>query len=227
LLRLGGLTAAGLALTGPEARALAAPSATQAPIDADESLRLLFEGNQRWAAGTVTRPNQSTATRSELATGQQPFAVVFSCVDSRVPPELVFDRGLGDLLVIRTAGHVLDQAALGSIEFGVEELHIPLVLVLGHQRCGAVSAAVEAVEHDLAAPGQIGALVEGIRPAVEVAEHESGDIVDASVRANIELVVETLRNAAPILSEGVDHGSLRVVGAYYDLNSGLVELTAP
>src|SRR5207253_3201890 len=145
-----------------------------------------------WAATQLDRPNQSVERRTAMAGGQQPFAIVFSCIDSRVPPELVFDRGLGDMFVVRTAAHVVDNAALGSIEFGVEELQVPLVVVLGHENCGAVIATIETIEHDEIAPGHISALVDGIRPAVNSAHDRPGDSTDNVVRANTELVVASL-----------------------------------
>ena len=159
-----------------------------------------------------------------MAQGQKPFAIVFGCVDSRVPPELVFDRGLGDVFVIRTAGQVLDDAGLGSIEFGVEELGIPLVMVLGHEKCGAVAATIEAVEHNAEAPGHIGALVEGIRPAVEQVKGQPGDLLDNAVRANVELTVRQLKTS-PILAEALETGHIKIVGARYDLDTGVVEVT--
>jgi carbonic anhydrase len=141
-----------------------------------------------------------------------------------VPPELVFDRGLGDMFVIRTAGHVLDNAALGSIEYGVAELHVPLLLVLGHERCGAVVASVEAVEHHATAPGRIGALVDGIRPAIEHTHGWPGDDIDNVVRANTELTVAALQASQPILAHAVAEGKLKIVGARYDLGTGAVEV---
>ena len=136
------------------------------------ALDRLLEGNQRFAANMAKDPNHPEARRMMVAGGQQPFATIFSCVDSRVPPELVFDQGLGDLFVIRTAGHVIDDAVLGSLEFGVAELGIPLLMVMGHEKCGAVKATIEAVEAQTMTPAQIGTLVEAVTPAVEVAHEE-------------------------------------------------------
>ena len=193
-------------------------------MTAADSLRLLMQGNERWASGSPAHPNQSVERRAEVAAGQAPFAIVFSCVDSRVPPEVVFDAGLGDLLVIRTAGQVIDNAALGSIEFGVEELHIPLVMVLGHQRCGAVAATVDAVAAGATAHGQIKAIVEGIRPAVEATSSTPGDAVDNAVRANVLSGAVRLKGTGPILDHSVAGGNLAIVGAYYDLGTGRVEV---
>ena len=136
---------------------------------------------------------------------------------------MIFDRGLGDLFVIRTAGQVLDSAVLGSLQYGVAELKIPLLVVLGHEKCGAVKATVEAVENNATAEAEINWLVDGIRPAVEAAKGQSGDLLDNAVKANISLVVEHLKGSS-ILSEAVEKGELKIVGARYDLDTGLVEV---
>jgi len=172
----------------------------------DEALQRLLEGNQRFAANKSIDLNESQSRRTEVAQGQSPFATIFSCVDSRVPPELIFDRGLGDLFVIRTAGQVIDNAVLGSLEFGVAELKIPLLMVLGHEKCGAVKATVEAVEKNATAEAEINWLVDGIRPAVEAAKSQSGDLLDNAVNANISLTVERLKGSA-ILSEALEKGN--------------------
>ena len=140
-----------------------------------------------------------------------------------MPPELIFDRGLGDLFVIRTAGQVIDKAVLGSLEFGVEELDIPLLLVLGHERCGAVKATVEALEQGTAVPAEIRFLVEGIKPAVERVKDQSGDLLDNAVRANVELVVGQLKKSS-ILADAMTQGRLKIVGARYDLDTGVVDV---
>jgi carbonic anhydrase len=219
-LRASGLTAASMAL------AACAPAQVnvEAPVaNADEALQRLREGNERYIANKSIDLNESQSRRIELAKGQNPFATIFSCVDSRVPPELIFDRGLGDLFVIRTAGHVIDHAVLGSLEFGVAELKIPLLMVLGHEKCGAVKATVEAVEHNATAEAEINWLVEGIRPAVEAVKEQSGDLLDNAVKANISLTVERLKGSA-ILSEALEKRELRIVGGRYDLDTGLVEI---
>jgi carbonic anhydrase len=221
-LRLAGATLAGAALTSC-AQSPAAIVAESPITNPDEALARLQEGNQRYVALQATHPNQTGSRRTELAQSQKPFAIVFGCVDSRAAPELLFDRGLGDLFVIRTAGHVLDNAALGSIEFGVAELKIPLVMVLGHERCGAVSATIEAIEKHAEAPDQIAALVRGITPAVEKAHGQPGDQLDNVVRANTELTVAQLK-ATPILAEALNKGALKIVGGRYDLDSGMVEV---
>jgi carbonic anhydrase len=160
----------------------------------------------------------------EVARGQKPVAMVLGCVDSRVPPELIFDQGLGDLFVIRTAGEVLDRAALGSLEFGVAELHIPLLVVLGHQRCGAVKAAIDELAGHGEAEADVSYLVEALTPAVEAGKRLAGDLWEQAGRTQIALQVDRLRRS-PILAEAVNDGTLRVVGAWYDLETGLVETT--
>ena len=221
-LRASGMTAISMAF------AACAPAQvnTEAPVaNADEALQRLLEGNQRYAANKSTDLNESQSRRAEVAGGQSPFATIFSCVNSRVPPELIFDRGLGDLFVIRTAGQVLDNAVLGSLQYGVAELKIPLLVVLGHEKCGAVKATVEAVEHNATAEAEINWLVDGIRPAVEAAKAQSGDLLDNAVKANVSLTVEHLKGSS-ILSEAVEKGELKIVGARYDLDTGLVEVIA-
>jgi carbonic anhydrase len=227
-LRLAGATLAGAALTAcAQSPASTIGAAAEPPVtNADEALKRLQEGNQRYVALQATHPNQTGSRRGELAQSQKPFAVVFGCVDSRAAPELVFDRGLGDLFVIRTAGHVLDNAALGSIQYGVAELKIPLIMVLGHERCGAVSATIEAVEKHAEAPDQIATLVKGITPAVEKAHGQPGDQLDNVVRAHTELIVAQLK-ATPLLAEALSKNALKIVGGRYDLDSGMVEVIVP
>lgn len=203
-----------------------------------EALERLLAGNRRFAASQLLDPNRSAQRRTAVANGQQPFATILGCVDSRVPPEIVFDRGIGDLFVIRTAGQVVDEAVLGSIEFGSFELKIPLIVVLGHERCGAIKATIEAsgagaesahhrgkkASSHAAEPGEIGYLVKGLRPAVEKAKSWGmGDLAENAMRANISLVVQRLKKS-PVLSAAEESGRLKIVGARYDLDSGMVEV---
>jgi carbonic anhydrase len=218
-------TPAGPLSTGantPPAKSLVAEPSVSTPAEAWARLEA---GNARFAAGTVTHPDATGDRREQLAGGQHPFATVFSCVDSRVPPELVFDQGLGDLFVIRSAGHVTDHAVLGSLEYGVAELKIPFLLVLGHEKCGAVKATIEAVEkHSPAGGTDIDDLVAGIRPAVEKAKTGNpADLLDATVRTNTQAVVAALAGKS-ILGEAVKAGTLKIAGARYDLDTGTVEL---
>jgi carbonic anhydrase len=227
-LRLSGLAALGVttsacSLAAPDnPTALAPEPAVTTP---DQALQRLLEGNQRYVAAKPAHPNLTLERRTQLAQGQHPFAIVFSCVDSRVPPELVFDRGLGDLFVIRTAGHTLDDAVLGSIEYGVAELGIPLILVLGHEKCGAVKATLEAIEHQTRAPDRIQTLVRDIAPAIEQTKGQPGDALDNAIQANTALTVGRLM-ATPLLAEAFGKGGLKIVGGRYDLDSGAVVLAA-
>jgi carbonic anhydrase len=198
---------------------------SDAPVSSpDEALGRLLDGNKRYMENHSTLLNESVDRRVALVKGQNPFATVFSCVDSRVPPELVFDRGLGDLFVIRTAGHVVDGAVLGSLEFGAAELKIPLLLVMGHQKCGAVAATIETVESNGHAPGDIAQLVAGITPAVEESKGQAGDHVQNAVLANVAHTVAELR-VASLLGEAISAGKLKIVGGWYSLETGKVELT--
>lgn len=177
-------------------------------------------GNQRYVAKKPLHPNQSAERRAEIAKSQHPFAIVLGCSDSRVPPEVIFDQGLGDLFVIRVAGNIVDNAVLGSIEYAVEHLHPPLVMVLGHKKCGAVSAAV-AGGH---APGHINSLVEAIMPAVERARNRAGDLVENTVRINVDMAVGQLKSSEPILAQLSREGKLMIIGSRYDLETGAVEV---
>jgi carbonic anhydrase len=227
-IRLSSLAAAAtVAGCQPVRREAATQTLTAEPpvTNADEALQRLLEGNQRYVSNGTVGPNQGERRRVELVQGQYPFATILDCADSRVPPELVFDRGLGDLFVIRTAGQVIDSAVLGSIEYGAAELGIPLILVLGHEQCGAVIATIEALEHHAEGEGSIGALVTAITPAVEQVRDQPGDLLQNAIRANVELEVERLRES-PILAELSEMGKLKIVGGIYDLESGVVEIMA-
>ena len=189
----------------------------------DQALALLKEGNEKFLTEAPFREAEGRERRLELALAQHPFAVLVGCSDSRVSPELLFGRGLGELFIVRVAGNTTDQAALGSVEYAVAHLGVPLVCVLGHERCGAVAAAVEVVEKNATFPGSIGDMVEPIIPAVLKAREEPGDLLDNAVRANIRRVVDDLRGSGPILSDAVHEGRLKIVGARYDLEDGKVE----
>jgi carbonic anhydrase len=223
--------AAGVAAVGATAALGAGPvttseAAESPPTTGQQALGILLAGNRRWASGRARHPHQSIARREALARGQSPFAVVFSCIDSRVPPEIVFDRGLGDMFAVRTGAQTVDPVPLGSVEFGAEESATRLVLVLGHQRCGAVIAAIEAIQHNGGhAPGHIQALVNALKPAYRVAVEEPGDLVDNMVRAQTRLTVALLKND-PVMAEHVQSGTLLIVGGYYSLDTGLVQIIA-
>lgn len=214
---------AGLALDVSPAAA-APPAVRPRPGTAAQALRALAAGNLRWRTYRERHPDETPAVRQALTSGQHPFAVVLGCVDSRVPPELVFDQGLGDLLTVRSAGEVLDEAVLGSIAYGVLELGIPLVMVLGHQSCGAVRAAVEADASGGRLPAHIQYLADRIAPAID--RTTEGDArVDATTDANVRLVRSRLA-AEPDLAERVADGRLAIVGARYELTSQAVRRLA-
>ena len=211
-----------------------------------QAMSRLKEGNARFTAGNPQHPHdsvderkymaansyenagtiplgmtseQAAKRRAELTKSQHPFAIILSCSDSRVPPETVFDEGLGDLFIVRVAGNVLNDEGLGSIEYGVDVLGARLIVVLGHQSCGAVDAAMKTVAAKGKAPGHIQSLVTAIKPAVETTA--KGDL-DATIKANVDHVVQALRSSTPILKAKVDSGEIRVVGAYYSLDTGSV-----
>ncbi|MFJ7203989.1 carbonic anhydrase [Streptomyces sp. NPDC098789] len=185
------------------------------PATPQEALRRLAAGNRRWSAQRQEHPHETPSVRLQLVAGQHPFAVVLGCVDSRVPPELVFDQGLGDLLTVRSAGEVLDEAVLGSIAYGVLELDVPLVLVLGHQSCGAVGAAVHADESGEPLPAHVQYLADQIRPAID-RTREGAARVDATIDAQARRTRQRLA-AEPDLARRVATGRLAVVAARYEL----------
>lgn len=187
-------------------------------LNSEQALLRLKEGNERFVARKCIHPNQSAERQAEVVKGQSPFAAILTCSDSRVPPEILFDQGIGDLFIIRVAGNILSEEILGTIEYSAEHLGISLVLVLGHQKCGAVQAAVSGGE----VPGKIQRLVEALHPAVAKAKNLSGDLVENVVRANVERTVEQLKESEPIMAELVHKGKVRVIGGYYSLETGRV-----
>jgi len=191
-------------------------------VSADDALRRLLSGDKRFVAGKSEEPHGAALVerRHALAKDQKPFAVIVSCSDSRVPPELVFDVSLGDLFVVRTAGEVVDAVALGSIEYAVEHLGTRLIVVMGHQRCGAVSAAVSGATET----GDIPDVLKAISPAIEETKGQSGDRIDNAVRANARDIAKRLQNAGPIIAPLVKTGEVKIVAAYYSLDTGQVEL---
>lgn len=189
-------------------------------VRAGEALERLLAGNRRYVTAMHIHPDQTPARRQELVAGQTPFAAILSCSDSRVVPEIIFDQGLGHLFVVRVAGNIVDNATLGSLEYAVRHLGVPLVLVMGHTGCGAVTAAVESAEDE----GQIRTLIAAIQPAVALARNEPGPLVDNAVRANVRLAVRRLEDAAPVLAPCVALGQVMIAGGVYDLRSGAVDL---
>jgi carbonic anhydrase len=197
-------------------------TSTLAEPDAAIALQRLMEGNARYRRGEAGNAANLAERRSACAEAQHPVAAVLGCSDSRVPPQLVFDQAPGDLFTTRVAGHVASGAVTASIEFAVQELGVPLVLVLGHSRCGAVAACL--LDEVASAEGKLGDLLEAIAPAVDRARRTPGDLLERAIRFNVEHVVEQLRSSEPILAPRVRSGRLRIVGGLYDLETGAVQL---
>jgi carbonic anhydrase len=221
--QVSGLFAAGLAV-GKSALAADKPTTIVKP---DEALALLLEGNKRYVKGEPAHPRRTPEDFSPLAAGQNPFAVIVGCSDSRVAPEVLFDQGVGDLFVVRVAGNVINGAGStvkGSIEYAIAELGVQLIMVLGHSECGAVKAAITHIDAHDSLPGSINELVENIKPAVAAVRDQPGKLLENVIKANVERGVEKLNTLPPILAEAVKNGKLKVVGAVYDLRSGKVEL---
>ena len=208
---------------------LFAADAKKTTLTADQALALLKEGNDKFLTDSPLRAVQGRDRRLEIARGQTPFAVLVSCSDSRVPPEVLFGRGLGELFIVRNAGNTVDTVALGSIEYAVAVLGVPLIVVLGHERCGAVEAALSVVEKNTVFPGSLNQMIEPILPAALLARSSGAkgeDLLDAAVRENVKRVVIRLRNSDPVLVEPIRAGKVKVVGARYDLDDGKVEFFA-
>lgn len=193
-------------------------------LTADEALDLLKRGNQAFMRNELTLPDFSEARRLELAGGQAPFCAYVSCSDSRVPTELLFGRGLGELFIIRNAGNTIDTTAMGSLEYAVAELGVPLVVVMGHQSCGAVKAAMSVVNKNARFPGQIDNMIEPIIPAVLEARGQEGDPLENAIKQNVRRVVQNLREeSGPLLMTPLAEGKIKIVGAYYSLATGEVD----
>ncbi len=196
-------------------------------LTADEALGELLEGNRRFTAGKPVTPRRSPADFRVLAHGQFPEAIVVSCADSRVAPEILFDVGIGDIFVVRVAGNVIGGAGVtvkGSIEYAIEELNAPLILVLGHAGCGAVKAAIQHINAKDSLPGAINGLVELIKPAVTKSRGMAGNPLENAIRENVRLGVATLRALGPIVAPKVKAGKVKVAGGIYDLQTGAVTL---
>jgi len=184
------------------------------------AIKKLMGGNKRFVEGKSIRPRQDAETIKKLENGQQPFATIVGCSDSRVPNEMIFDQGLGDLFIVRTAGQVSAAASYGSMEFAALKLKTKLIVVLGHTECGAVAAAVARPED---VPGHIVALINEIKPSVAKSSHLPGDPVNNAVRQNVTDQVMNLRDLEPILHKKYMKGEILIVGAVYDIHTGKVE----
>jgi carbonic anhydrase len=193
--------------------------AAYAQVSPSEAFKRLDEGNKRFVEGKSVRPRQDINRIKEVSAGQKPFAIVVGCSDSRVPNEIIFDQGLGDLFIVRTAGQVSAAASWGSIEFAEEVLGAKLIVVLGHTKCGAVAAAVNVPE----VPGHIVTLINAIKPAAAKVKNMPGDPVENAIKENVRMEVAQLRELEPVLAKRVREGSIKIVGGVYNLETGTVE----
>ncbi len=220
ILGIGGLATIAASLEIPNAAADShTPSST--PLETpDAALARLMAGNQRFVSGQTQHPQQSINRVHELTQSQSPFAIVLGCADSRVPGEVVFDQGLGNIFDVRVAGNMVTPEVLGSIEYAVVYLKTPLLVVLGHERCGAVSAAVQGGEF----VGSISSLVKAIAPAVARVKGRPGNMIENVVVANVQYQVEKLQQSSTVIQEAVREGKLKIVGGRYDLDEGTVTL---
>lgn len=207
----------GAALAAAVLSSIVVPAQEKMPTG-DAVLRELKAGNAHHVAKHYDHPHQTAARQRELTATQAPHAIVLSCADSRVAPEIVLDQGLGDLFDVRVAGNVASDVEIASIEYAASHLHTPLLVVMGHQKCGAVTAAAESGH----AEGHLPALVALIRPAIDRARTQPGDLIENAVRINVEDVVRQIRGSKPVLAPLVEKGTLMVAGAVYSLDTGKV-----
>lgn len=207
---------------------LTLPAVAQTPKSAnaltpDAALNKLMQGNQRYVKG-LTRRHDFRSERTALAAGQNPYVGILSCADSRVGPEFAFDSVRGDLFVVRVAGNFVNDENLASLEYGVAVLNTPLVMVLGHSSCGAIISTIKSIDSNTTLPGHLPSLVTALTPAVKAARGQPGDLVTNATKANVNMTVERLKTATPLLSKAIEDKKLKVVGGYYDLATGAVAL---
>jgi carbonic anhydrase len=220
------VSALGLALGGTAfAKETKAPPKPQNVLSPDAALKRLMQGNARYVDG-VTRRHDFRHEREALADGQNPFAAVLSCADSRIAPEYAFDTGRGDLFVCRVAGNFAGTETIASMEYAVAVLNTPFILVLGHDACGAVDATLKALKDDKPPPGHIPSLVDAITPAAKAAMQQGGEVLDKAIRQNVIDTVAKLKAAAPILNAAAEQGKLKIAGGIYRLPTGTVDLIA-
>ena len=184
------------------------------------ALQQLLDGNKRFVDTSLTHPNQDSDRRIALGDGQAPFAAVLACADSRVPPEVLFDQGLGDLFVVRVAGNILNDQLLGSLEYAAAHLDTPLIVVLGHTSCGAIGAVAQGAKLE----GHIASLIPAIQPAVDKVRDQEGDLTDNAAREVAKMTATQLQESQPIIADLVKEGKLKIVPAFYELESGEVSL---
>jgi carbonic anhydrase len=216
----------GLSLAGAvQAKETKAPPKPENVLSPDASLKRLRDGNERYVEG-VARRHDFKHEREALVGGQNPYAAILSCADSRIAPEYAFDSGRGDLFVCRVAGNFATEETIASLEYAVAILKVPLILVLGHDACGAVDATIKSLKDDKALPGHMPSLVEGLAPAVKAVAGQSGNQLDNAIRQNVIDTVAKLKGTAPILNAAIDGKKLKVVGGIYRLKDGEVDMVA-
>jgi len=225
-LKVAGISVLGIAThgTGFAAPPMDPPKAENV-LSPDAALDRLLVGNERYVEG-VTRRHDFKNEREALTKGQNPYAAVLSCADSRIAPEYAFDAGRGDLFVCRVAGNLLNDDTVASFEYAVSVLNTPLILVLGHQGCGAVDAAIKSVKSGSTLPGHLPSLVAALTPAVKAVLDQPGDTLSNAIKQNVVLTVAALKSTTPILNKAVEERKIRVVGAVYDLATGRVAVVA-
>ncbi|TFG76039.1 MAG: carbonic anhydrase [Thermodesulfobacteriales bacterium] len=224
---VGAIAAASLNLGGMLSIPEALADESKRPQNADEALQVLMEGNKRFVNSMKKDQERSAERRKEVVAGQNPFVSILACADSRVAPEIIFDQGIGDLFVVRVAGNIVNPTNYGiqgSLEYGALVLGTPLIMVLGHSGCGAVTGAIEALQKGTEFPGSINNIVQAIEPAVVKAKGEKGNLLHNSIISNVQIGVDKLNNSDPIISDLVKKGKVKVVGANYDLKTGEVKL---
>lgn len=223
LLKLGtGAISTGVLAAGVGSKLVSPQKAVaQDNTNPDQALQELIEGNKRFYTQKRKSPNQTFTRLVEIAKAQKPFASILSCADSRVPSEIVFDQGFGDLFVCRVAGNIATPEEIGSLEFGSLVLGSKVIMVVGHKRCGAVDATIKGAQ----VPGQIASLLEAIKPSVEMSKQQPGDRLENASKANVSMQVQKLKKS-PVLSQLIQKKKLKIVGGYYDLDSGRITIVA-
>jgi carbonic anhydrase len=221
-LKFSGVAALGVAVSRQLFAASDVKPKPQNVLTPDEALHRLKQGNQRYIQGVMKR-HDFAAERAALAGGQNPYAGILSCADSRIAPEYAFDTGRGDLFVVRVAGNFTNEDVIASFEYAVQFLGTPLLVVLGHEKCGAVDAAIKTVKDGAKLPGHLPAMMKKIAPAVQDVMGQPGDLLANAIRKNVMLNVEHLKKATPVISKFVEEGKVRVVGGIYRLEDGSVE----
>ena len=200
---------------------LGEPAVAKDDMTPAQAVQMLMDGNQRFVKGKRENPHQNMSRLTEVAQVQKPFACILSCADSRVPSEIIFDQGFGDLFVCRVAGNIATPEEIGSLEFGTLVLGSKVLMVMGHERCGAVSATIKGAQ----VPGQIATLIDAIKPAIEKSKNQPGDKLENAIKSNVLYQIGKLK-ASPVISQLIKEEKLKIVGGYYDLDTGAVTMVS-